>query len=312
MPPTTEERTARASLTRLFEPADIVGQALVAEHGTVDALKIATRAHPVRPFGDVSKDQLTEALKRWASRIHDLAPEKDLGTIQRLGGGFLVPGDTHWPTALNELAEVPWGIWYRGDIDRGIPSPDRAVALTGSRDSSSYGASVAGDMGYSLAQRGICVVAGLSYGIDALAARAALAGSQGPGPATIAVTAGGLDRDYPSGNADLAAAIRRQGLTLSELPPGSAPTRHRFLQRNRIIAALARVTCVVEARWRSGALNTAHHALELGRAVGAVPGSIHSANSAGCHRILKENAATLVTDTEDLMLMLAVYPSEAA
>jgi DNA processing protein len=304
MSPTMEERTARASLTRLFEPGDVVGRALIAKHGAHAALRIAIGARPAYPFWDVSADELSEALSRWAPRIHDLDPDKDLATIKRLGGGFLVPGDEHWPTALNDLPDAPWGLWYRGDITRGIPSPDRAVALIGSRDSTSYGASVAGDMAYSLAQRDICVIAGLAYGIDAQAARAALAGSQGIGPATIAVTAGGLDRDYPSGNADLAAAIRGNGLTLSELPPGTAPTRHRFLQRNRIIAALAGVTCVVEARWRSGVLNTAHHARELGRGVAAVPGSIHSMNSAGCHRLLKENAATLVTDTDSITELL--------
>jgi DNA processing protein len=117
--------------------------------------------------------------------------------------------------------------------------------------------------------------------------------------------AGGLDRDYPSGNADLAAAIRGNGLTLSELPPGSAPSRARFLQRNRIIAALAGVTCVVEARWRSGALNTAHHAETIARHVAAVPGSVHSANSAGCHRLLKEGAAVLVSDVAELAELLA-------
>jgi hypothetical protein len=106
-----------------------------------------------------------------------------------------------------------------------------SVKLTS--DPRCYGASVTGDMAYGLAQRGICVISGLAYGIDAHAHRAALAGSQGEGPATLAVLAGGLDRDYPSGNADLAAAIRGNGLTLSELPPGSAPTRYRFLQRKR-------------------------------------------------------------------------------
>jgi DNA processing protein len=160
-------------------------------------------------------------------------------------------------------------------------------------------------MAYGLAQRGICIVSGLAYGIDAHAHRAALAGSQGEGPATLAVLAGGLDRDYPSGNADLAAAIRGNGLTLSELPPGSAPTRYRFLQRNRIIAALAGVTCVVEARWRSGALNTAHHAETIARHVAAVPGSVHSANSAGCHRLLKDGSAVLVSDAAELAELLA-------
>ena len=183
--------------------------------------------------------------------------------------------------------------------------PSNCAALAGSRDCTSYGAAVTGDIAYSLAQRGICVIAGLAYGIDAHAHRAALAGSTGEGPATIAVLAGGLDRDYPSGNADLAAAIRANGLTLSELPPATAPTRCRFLQRNRIIAALAGVTCVVEARWRSGALNTAHHAETIGRQVAAVPGSVHSANSAGCHRILRGNAAFLVSDAADVAEILA-------
>ena len=117
---------------------------------------------------------------------------------------------------------------------------------------------------------------------------------------TIAVMAGGVDRFYPSGNEDLLRAVADHGAVLAEVPPGSAPTRYRFLQRNRLIAALASVTVVVEARWRSGALNTAHHAESLGRAVGAVPGSIHSANSAGCHRLLREGGAVCVTDAGEI------------
>jgi DNA processing protein len=117
--------------------------------------------------------------------------------------------------------------------------------VTGSRDSTSYGAAVTGEIAYSLAQRGITVLGRPPYGVDAHAHRAALAGRQAPGPATIAVLAGGLNRDYPSGNADLATAIRANGLTISEMPPGSAPTRYRFLMRNRITAALAGVVCVM-------------------------------------------------------------------
>lgn len=300
----TEDRLARASLTRLFEPGDTVGLALVAKHGAHAALRIAIGARPAFVFPGVSEEELANGLSRWQSRFADLDAEKDLATIERLGGGFLVPGDEHWPTALNDLADAPLGLWYRGTIEQGIPGTDKSVALTGSRDSTSYGASVAGDLAYSLAQREICIISGLAYGTDAHSHRAALAGSTGKLPATIAVLAGGLDRDYPSGNADLAAAIRGNGMTLSELPPGSAPTRYRFLQRNRIIAALAGVTCVVEARWRSGALNTAHHANTLGRGVASVPGSVHSANSAGCHRLIREGAAVLVTSTDDLLELL--------
>ncbi|UKA56674.1 DNA-processing protein DprA (plasmid) [Arthrobacter sp. FW305-BF8] len=299
------DRIARAALTRLFEPHDTVGRTLVGRLGAYAALRLATGAQPAHTLPDMTGEELADALKRWAPRVLDLDPEKDLATIEGLGGGFLIPGDEHWPTGLDDLPDAPLGLWYRGNIAIGIPDPSNCAALAGSRDCTSYGAAVTADIAHSLAQRGICVIAGLAYGIDAHAHRAALAGATGDGPATIAVLAGGLDRDYPSGNADLAAAIRATGLTLSELPPGSAPTRHRFLQRNRLIAALAGVTCVVEARWRSGALTTAHHAETIARHVAAVPGSVHSANSAGCHRLLREGGAVLVTDAAELTELLA-------
>lgn len=301
------ERTARAALTRLFEPGDTVGRALVAKHGAYPALRIAVGARPAFPFEGVSAEALAEGLSRWILRLQDLAPEEDLATIERLGGGFLIPGDEHWPAALNDLPDAPLGLWYRGNIDQGIPAPEKSVTLTGSRDCTSYGASVTGDFAYSLAQRGICVIAGLGYGVDSSAHRAALAGGVGAHrdiPPTIAVVAGGLDRIFPSGNADLAAAIRGTGLILSELPPRSAPTRSRFLARNRIIATLAGVTCVVEARSRSAALSTARLAGSLGRHVAAVPGSAHSANSAGTHALIKDGTASLVTDVDELVEML--------
>lgn len=299
------DRIARAALTRLFEPNDTVGRTLVGRLGAYAALRLATGAQAAHTLPEVTAEELAAALKRWAPRVPELDAEKDLASIERLGGGFLIPGDEHWPAGLDDLPDAPLGLWYRGNLGNGIPDPSRCAALAGSRDCTSYGAAVTGDIAYSLAQRGICVIAGLGYGVDAHAHRAALAGSTGNGPATIAVLAGGLDRDYPSGNADLAAAIRATGVTLSELPPGCAPTRYRFLQRNRIIAALAGVTCVVEARWRSGALNTAHHAETIARHVAAVPGSVHSANSAGCHRLLKEGGAALVTDAAELTELLA-------
>jgi len=225
------DRIARAALTRLFEPGDLIGRALVGRLGAYAVLRFATGAQAAHTLPDITADEVSEALKRWAPRVPDLDPEKDLATMDRLGGGFLIPGDEHWPTGLDDLPDAPLGLWYRGNIGNGIPAPSSCAALAGSRDATSYGAAVTGDIAYSLAQRGICVIAGLGYGIDAHAHRAALAGCTGNGPATIAVLAGGLDRDYPSGNADLAAAIRANGLTLSELPPGSAPTRYRFLIR---------------------------------------------------------------------------------
>ncbi|MDQ0633583.1 DNA processing protein [Arthrobacter pascens] len=311
------ERIARAALSRLMEPQDAAGLALVQAAGAVDALRIATGQLAPGPAlereitellagigGSTGWGGMAAALKRWAPRIPDLAPERDLATMARLGGRLIVPSDGLWPAQLADLGiHEPICLWWRG-LEQQLPGASSCVALVGSRDSTSYGASVTGDLGYSLAQRGFTVVSGGAYGIDAHAHRAALAGGSGAVP-TIAVMAGGVDRFYPSGNEDLLRAVCNQGAVIAEVPPGSAPTRYRFLQRNRLIAALSAVTVVVEARWRSGALNTAHHAETLGRAVGAVPGSVHSANSAGCHRLLREGGAVCVTDAAEIAELAA-------
>lgn len=309
------DRTARAALSRLMEPTDLVGMALIESAGAVDALRIATGtikagsttkqdiAEILNVEGAAStRASLPEALKRWLPRAPDLAPERDISTIQRLGGRFMVPEDEEWPDALLDLGiRQPIGLWARGGGGLPVPIEARTVALVGSRDSTNYGNSVTGDLAAGLGHRGICVISGGAYGIDAQAHRAALSvGGRSDELPTIAVSACGLDRYYPSGNEDLLRAVAQQGMLLAEVPPGSSPTRWRFLQRNRLIAALCAVTVVVEARWRSGALNTAHHAANLSREVGAVPGSVHSANSAGCHRLLREGSAVCVTDAGEI------------
>lgn len=306
------ERIARAALSRLMEPQDADGLALVQVAGAVDGLRIATGQLAAGP--ELEREMtgllaaggsgpgwsgLGAALKRWLPRSPELAPERDLATMARLGGRMIIPSDPLWPVQLADLGlQEPLCLWWRG-TEQPLRAAARCIAMVGSRDSTSYGATVTGDLAYSLAQRGYTVVSGGAYGIDAHAHRAALAGGVGPLP-TIAVMAGGVDRFYPSGNEDLLRAVCNQGAVLAEVPPGSAPTRYRFLQRNRLIAALAAVTVVVEARWRSGALNTAHHAEMLGRSVGAVPGSVHSANSAGCHRLLRDGGAVCVTDAAEV------------
>ncbi|GAA3312954.1 DNA-processing protein DprA [Arthrobacter ramosus] len=311
-PDRKRERVARAALSRLMEPQDAAGLALVQAAGAVDGLRIATGelapGHGLeQEVASLLVDSgvssagagLAAALRRWAPRIPDLAPERDLATMQRLGGRMIIPGDPLWPSQLADLGlHEPLCLWWRGH-ELEFPPVRRVVALVGSRDSTSYGASVTGDFAYGLGQRGCTVVSGGAYGIDAHAHRGALAGGTSDMP-TIAVMAGGVDRYYPSGNEGLLRAVANQGAVIAEVPPGSAPTRYRFLQRNRIIAALAAVTVVVEARWRSGALNTAHHAESIGRAVAVVPGSIHSANSAGCHRLLRDGGAVCVTDVGEI------------
>jgi len=319
-------RIARAALTRIMEPSDLAGMALIAVAGPQDALAfIRSGAQSssvleqemtgvLNISGTGRWPGLAEALTRWRPRLADLAPERDLYVVERLGGGLLIPEDPLWPAALADLQlGEPIALWVRGQVGR-IPDQQRCIALVGSRDSTSYGANVAAEMAAALVQRGFTVVSGGAYGIDAQAHRGALgAALQGGGRyseqrrspveavvPTLAVMAGGVDRFYPSGNEDLLRSVTEQGAIVAEVPPGTNPTRYRFLQRNRLIAALCEVTVVVEARWRSGALNTAHHADTLSRSVGAVPGSVYSANSAGCHRLLREGSAVCVTDAADI------------
>ncbi|MHA7207639.1 DNA-processing protein DprA [Arthrobacter sp. MDT1-65] len=316
-----DARVARAALSRLFEPSDAVGPALVSLVGPEDALRVARReltagSHLRRMLQEAlgtsggRRDPLHDGLSRWATRLGDLAPERDLATLERLGGRLLTPESAEWPEALDDLQlAAPLCLWVRGRKD--IPEQARTAALVGSRDSTAYGESVTDEIASGLATRGYSVISGGAYGIDARAHRAALASSEdGQLPPTIALLACGVDRYYPAGNEDLLRTIADRGLLISEVPPGSSPTRWRFLQRNRLIAALGAVTVVVEARWRSGALNTAHHAAGLGRAVGAVPGSVHSANSAGCHRLLRDGSAVCVTDAADVAELAGPLGSE--
>ena len=302
-------RVARAALSRLFEPLDPVGTALVSILGPVDALRVATGQSPTAGAEAVLAEPATgggalaAALERWRPRVAQLAPERDLETIARFGGRLVVPEDVEWPDGLDDLgAEAPLCLWIRGE-DR-LPPMKRTVAIVGSRDATGYGLSVAGELGKGFADRGLTVISGGAYGIDGQAHRAALASSSRALP-TVAVMAGGVDRYYPSGHEDLLREIARRGLMVSELPPGASPTRHRFLKRNRLIAALSSLTVVVEARWRSGALSTARRAAEIGRHVAAVPGSVYSANSVGCHRLLREGALCVTDEKEAFELMAA-------
>jgi DNA processing protein len=172
-----------------------------------------------------------------------------------------------------------------------------SVALVGARAASRYGETVVARMAADLVAEGVAIISGGAFGIDAAAHRATL----GAGGRTAAVMAGGVDRLYPAGNEQMLREVAGTGVILSELPPGSAPRRERFLSRNRLIAALADATVVGEAGWRSGARNTASHAAGLVRPVGAVPGPVTSASSAGCHRMVRDGIATLVTDAAEVL-----------
>jgi DNA processing protein len=189
----------------------------------------------------------------------------------------------------------PLALWVRGP---GIAAElcDQAAALVGARAATGYGLHIAGELGAGLAAAGFTVVSGAAFGIDGAAHRGALAAG---GP-NIAVLACGIDRSYPAAHETLLGRIAATGLVVSEYPPGAVPARHRFLVRNRLIAALAGGTVVVEAALRSGAQRTAADAHAIGRPVLAVPGAVTSGQSAGCHRLIREGAV-LVTRVEEVL-----------
>ena len=167
-----------------------------------------------------------------------------------------------------------------------------------------YGENLASDFAMSLASLNINVVSGGAYGIDAAAHHGALVANG----FTIAVMAGGVDVFYPKTNSRLFEKISESGLLISEVPPQTIPIRHRFLIRNRLIAALANITVVVEARIKSGAMSTAGEATSIGRDVMAVPGSVHSASSAGCHQLIRDGAILVSNVFEICELLLGDYP----
>lgn len=272
---------ARAAWSRLAEPGDHAASTLVGRLGPVAALRCVLDTDP--------------RTQRWRTRLPDLDPERDLGTLHRLGGRLLVPGSPAWPPALADLGgREPYCLWVRGPLDL-VMAGARSIAVVGARAATAYGEHVAGELGAGLAERGVSVVSGGAYGIDGAAHRGALA-VEGP---TVAMLACGVDRVYPQGHERLLARLAASGAVVSEVPPGSAPTRWRFLERNRLIAALGRATVVVEAAWRSGALSTAKEADLLMRPVGAVPGPVTSAASAGCHRLLRDRGAVCITDAAE-------------
>ncbi len=170
------------------------------------------------------------------------------------------------------------------------------MTITGARAATGYGEHVAVELASDLASTERIVVAGRAYGIDRAAHSAALAA----GGQTIAVLTGGLDRLYPAGNHELLERIGDVGLLVSEMAPGAAPTKWRFLARNRILGAISGATVIVEAGYRSGSLNVAARAAQIGRPVGAVPGPVTSAASSGTHRLLREGIASIITDAGDV------------
>jgi DNA processing protein len=280
----------RVFLSRVVEPGDGVAGRWVRQLG---AGEVARRLRT----GGTALPGVSPT--RWAGLLGRAAradPARDLAAARDHGMRFVGPGSPEWPAQLDDLGDTrPLGLWLRGRADLRMWAL-RSVAGVGARACTEYGAHLAATLAAGLAERGWVVLSGGAYGVDGAAHRGAL----GAGGATVAVLACGIDRPYPAGHTRLIERIAQQGLVAGELPPGEHPTPSRFVQRNRVIAALTRGTVVVEAARRSGSLVTARAAERLGRHTMGVPGPVTSGLSAGVHELLR-GGAVLVTDAADIV-----------
>jgi DNA processing protein len=282
---------ARAAWTVIAEPQDDDAGRLIAAVGAEEALHLILSTEE-KMWEEIPLEKLRA---RVATRsTGTLRPILD-GSL-RLGIELVTPSHPHWPHRLDDLGTgAPYALWVRGNTS--MLGAVEQIAVVGARAATGYGEHVTMEITAGLVDRGHQIVSGAAYGIDGMAHRATLA-AQGD---TVAYLAGGVDRYYPSGHEALLTRIAQSGAVVSEMPLFSAPTKWRFLARNRLIAASAKATVVVEAGFRSGSLNTAGYAIALGRPVGAVPGPVTSATSAGCHRLIRDCGATLVTTAEEVV-----------
>jgi DNA processing protein len=286
------ERLARVTLSCAVEPGDGTTSSLVRQMGAERALDQAR---------STAEGETGEML---AQRLAEVDPVRRLEQAARCGIRFLVPGDPEWPTGLDQLDDVitddgfggtPPGLWVKGPMP--LTELTASVAVVGSRAASVYGVEMARAVCEHLAFSGVPVVSGGALGIDFEAHDAALSADG----VTAAVLACGVDRVYPAQNRLLLQHLAAEFAVVSEQPPGSAPTRPRFLARNRLIAAMTSGTVVVEAALRSGALNTAGWAESLNRHVMCVPGPVTSYTSRGVNNFLREGRGTVVTHGSEVL-----------
>jgi DNA processing protein len=277
----------------------------VAEPPCAELAALVQRVGPLEAADRVRRGSVDDDVARHTGARRDIdRATTDLEFLAGRGGRLITPDADEWPllafaafggAGVKTGGGPPMVLWAMGP-ERLDEVAQRAAAVVGTRAATSYGEQVAADLAAGLVERDVAVVSGGAYGIDGAAHRAALECDG----ITVAVLAGGLDIPYPAGHSGLLHRIGQSGLVFTEYPPGVRPARHRFLTRNRLVAAVAGAAVVVEAGLRSGAANTAAWARALGRVVAAVPGPVTSSASAGCHVLLR-NGAQLVTRADDVV-----------
>ena len=277
--------TARKLLTTFGLPQHIFAQSTAQLERHVSA----RQAHALgQPAANLAQ-QLDTALS-W------LAAEPDQHHLLTLA-------DPRYPTAMLDIEDPPLVLYVLGPLAQlggNWGTGASSIAIVGSRNPTAQGAANARNFASAMAQAGLTVVSGLALGVDGAAHEGALEGAAAGQLATIAIVGTGLDRVYPKSHLKLAHRIAQQGLLISEYPLGTPPLAANFPQRNRIISGLTRATLVVEAALQSGSLITARLAVEQGKDVFAIPGSIHAAQSRGCHSLIKQGAK-LVESAQDIL-----------
>jgi DNA processing protein len=278
--------TARRLLAALGPPEAIFQAPEAALGQVVSALQVQALTH--LPMGC---HELTEETWQWLHASQDPA----------MGRTWLSLGDADYPAALMQIPDPPVMLYAMGRTSALADlNMTRSLAVVGSRNPTPQGAANAREFARSLAASGLTIVSGLALGVDGAAHEGALLGAGEDGLATVAVVGTGLDRVYPRQHRELAHQIAQRGLILSEYPLGTPPLAPNFPRRNRLISGLSQATLVVEAALPSGSLITAKQALEQGRDVMAIPGSIHASQSKGCHLLIKQGAK-LVESAQDVL-----------
>jgi len=281
----SEEDVARLHLFSSIEGNSIFWAHQVRLHGAVEVVnRLRARSY----------EGTKHAAEKISDRLNSTTSEQ---LIDQLADAFFItPDSPDWPMRLNELAAPPFGLVGLGIRDI-LASTDESLGIVGTRNPTNYGSKIATEFAAALADRNWTIVSGGAFGIDSAAHRGALIVEGN----TIAVLGGGVRTIFPSGNDRLFSEIATHGLLLSEVLPSVPAVPHRFLIRNRLIAALSKGTLVVEAAHRSGSLRTARDAGELLRPVMAIPGPIHSPTSEGCHRLINERKAELVSSVDEIV-----------
>lgn len=273
---------------------------LLREFGSPEAVFAAS----ISALGSVVK---TNTAAEIAKGVPDESLAAALAWLEDSNNHIVTLADSAYPQALLNITDPPLLLYVKGRLDL-LNRP--ALAVVGSRNATPQGTHNAEAFSRSLSDAGLCIISGMAHGIDAAAHRGALQGKS----SSIAVVGTGLDKVYPAANRDLAHALAAQGALVSEFPPGTPPLAANFPRRNRIISGMSIGCLVVEAGLQSGSLITARLALEQGRDVFAIPGSIHSPQSKGSHALIKQGAK-LVETAQDILEELGsqlVAPAQTA